>query len=807
MARADRACLPARTILGVAPSSEHAHFPVIARIEPWLRHAVPALLAIFIITIIACVIAISFETRDEAIEDAQTDIELVAGLIARDISLRSQNATSAHLEADQIIRLLPPKALANGRQIHITDAIGQIVLSTTSSAKAQEYQGKKLTDIIGDSQPMTTFGERAGVMSITLADGTKAFATVRHLPVPYGQIAVIQAHKHALKSWRHRLWGEGFLIGAALFVLIGIATAYFLQAARTRSVDDVCNRLRSRIDLALDRGRCGLWDWDIARGRIYWSDSMYALLGRQRVDEFLAFGDINALIHADDGDLFDLANKMAATREGSFEHDFRIQNVAGEWVWMRARAELVIEPHDGSRHLVGIAVDITEQRRFAEQTATADLRLRDAIETISEAFVLWDSENRLVMCNSKFEKMRNLKPEAVKPGRSYEEVMRDASHPIIQNQLLVDECKDTGARTFEAQLIDGRWLQINERRTKDGGYVSVGTDITALKQHEEQLVESGRRLTATVIDLRSSRQTLEAQAQQLAELAEKYLEQKGEAESANRAKAEFLANVSHELRTPLNAIIGFSEMMENGTFGALGSPKYGEYCKDIRQSGQYLLSVIDDILDMSSIEAGRVTLRRQPLAVNQLIQDAASEMEGSINEKGLEIVIEASEEASVPADPRALRRILTHLIQNAVKFTPSGGKISLRTRYTGEGVSFFVEDTGIGIPKTALAKLGRPFEHVEAEFTRTYKGSGLGLAIAKSLAEMHGGSLRIRSQLGVGTIVRVHIPNRDPNVPELNTMMLSAQTDAALELLSKHMNLAPAKINSENSKADCAVAA
>ena len=158
-------------------------------------------------------------------------------------------------------------------------------------------------------------------------------------------------------------------------------------------------------------------------------------------------------------------------------------------------------------------------------------------------------------------------------------------------------------------LNDGRWMHISERRTKDGGYVSVGTDITKIKLHEQKLIEGEKRRMATINDLRKSQQALERQTDELADLAEKYAEEKTRAEEANQAKSKFLANMSHELRTPLNAIIGFSEIMESAMFGPLGAEKYSEYSRDIRESGQYLLDVINDILDMSKIEAGGIHLQ------------------------------------------------------------------------------------------------------------------------------------------------------------------------------------------------------
>jgi two-component system cell cycle sensor histidine kinase PleC len=288
--------------------------------------------------------------------------------------------------------------------------------------------------------------------------------------------------------------------------------------------------------------------------------------------------------------------------------------------------------------------------------------------------------------------------------------------------------------------------------------VSVGTDITALKRHEEKLLDSERRLIATVSDLKKSRQTLETQAQQLADLAERYLDQKAQAESANRAKSEFLANMSHELRTPLNAIIGFAEVMEGGMFGPLGCAKYAEYCNDIRSSGHYLLSVINDILDMSRIEAGRTTLTREPVVLAEVVARARTLVSELARSKGLTLLVEELPGITISADPRALQQILVNLLQNAVKFTGPGGTVALRARRAATGVNIYVEDTGIGIPRDALGKLGRPFEQVETEFNKTYKGSGLGLAIARSLAELHGGNLRIRSHEGVGTIVMVHLP-------------------------------------------------
>jgi two-component system cell cycle sensor histidine kinase PleC len=375
---------------------------------------------------------------------------------------------------------------------------------------------------------------------------------------------------------------------------------------------------------------------------------------------------------------------------------------------------------------------------------------------------VWDAQNRLVLCNSNFQELHNLPDDAIKAGASYESVVAAGRKPVVRSKV-TSEGQSPGARTFEAQLDDGRWLHISERRTKDGGYVSVGTDITNIKRHEEKLMDSEKRLMATVADLRHSQQKLERQAEEVADLAEKYAEEKTRAEEANQAKSKFLANMSHELRTPLNAIIGFSEIMESGMFGPLGSDKYREYCHDIHQSGQYLLDVINDILDMSKIEAGRIRLDAEPIELESFLNDAMRVVSGRANDKRLKLTARIGAGIRLTADHRLLKQIILNLLSNAVKFTPEGGRVTIRARATAGGwVSVSIADTGIGIPEEALARLGRPFEQVESQLTKSHQGSGLGLAIAKSLTELHQGTMRIHSTLGRGTMVLLRLPVTRP---------------------------------------------
>ncbi len=352
---------------------------------------------------------------------------------------------------------------------------------------------------------------------------------------------------------------------------------------------------------------------------------MYDMLGLPQKDELLSFGEVDALVHKDDIDLYELASELADGKLQSIDHAFRMRHAEGRWLWLRVRCELTRQDGELGPHLIGIAVDITEQKNLVERTVAADLRLRDAIETIPEAFVLWDAENRLVLCNSNFQELHQLPNEAVVAGTSYETIVATGRKPLIRATLAHDS-EPRGARTFEAQLEDGRWMHISERRTKDGGYVSVGTDITKdlFKQHEQKLIEGEKRRIATILDLRKSQQALEQQTGELADLAEKYAEEKTRAEEANQAKSRFLANMSHELRTPLNAIIGFSEIMESGSVGPLGAEKYIEYSRDIRKAASIYSTSSSTSSTCPRIKPAEFGLHRKRWSLTSLLADCIS---------------------------------------------------------------------------------------------------------------------------------------------------------------------------------------
>jgi cell cycle sensor histidine kinase DivJ len=237
------------------------------------------------------------------------------------------------------------------------------------------------------------------------------------------------------------------------------------------------------------------------------------------------------------------------------------------------------------------------------------------------------------------------------------------------------------------------------------------------------------------------------------------LKTRDEAESASRAKTQFLANMSHELRTPLNAVIGFSEILSRELFGTLGEARYRDYARLIHESGEHLLHMVNDILDMSKIEAGKFKIVKEPFEVGPLVRSCCDIMRHTAEQRSLSLIVDIEPGIpELPADKRACKQMLLNVISNAIKFTDPGGWIRVSAKAVGRDVVLSVSDNGIGIAEADLPRLGKPFVQANNSYDRSYDGAGLGLSVVKGLAKLHGGKLELTSTLGSGTTASIILP-------------------------------------------------
>ncbi|MEO3429876.1 PAS-domain containing protein [Pelagibius sp. CAU 1746] len=512
---------------------------------------------------------------------------------------------------------------------------------------------------------------------------------------------------------------------------------------------------------------------------------------------------------------------------------------------------------------------IFRERRSELAAAAAQQRLRESIESLAGGFALFDVNEKLVLCNRRYGDLYAGVRDMLVPGMSFEELITAAARSgnipeASENAELwvhkqLQHFRNPG-RPFEVELRDGTWFRVAERRTANGGFVVISTNITELRRRESELRSIGEELrhknvlldaaldnmaqglamfdvnqrmiicnqrfldlynlpanmaqpgtelsdilsyTADMEDLTPEqakilRQRRLATAASPEETtmqdflsngrvinvvhrpmpgggslatyddvtgsysAERQLRiAKEEAELASRAKSDFLANVSHELRTPLNAIIGFSEIIKDQLFGPMGNQRYREYAIDIHDSGTHLLSLINDILDLSKIEAGKFELHEEAINLERATKSCFRIMRDRAEEAG--VVLEHRFPAQVPnlrADPRAVKQILLNLLSNAVKFTDPGGRVLVYSSINQEGgLVLHVEDTGIGIAEADIAKAMAPFGQVDSSLSRKYEGTGLGLPLTRHLVDLHDGNLTLSSNMGQGTHVSICFPH------------------------------------------------
>ncbi len=394
----------------------------------------------------------------------------------------------------------------------------------------------------------------------------------------------------------------------------------------------------------------------------------------------------------------------------------------------------------------GAFINVTDRIQAQHRSRRAEALARAALDAHPGPFAVWDKRKRLTHWNAAFGRVFHLDDSVVQAGASYDFVMAEISKFVRVERPLGD---DANAR--EMLLLSDQWVRLVDRRTASDGLITVGIDISGLKRQEVALQRSERKFKGMVADLERA----EGQAK---ELAEKLAEQKGRAERASQAKGSFLANMSHELRTPLNHINGFSEMMAGEIYGPLGDPRYKEYAEAIHQSGQHLHDMINDILDMSKIEAGKMMLSQRPIDASDAVDAAVRLIRRRAADRQVSLIFDPDDDLpDINGDHRAIKQMALNLIANAIKFTDAGGEVRVSVTAEAEWLVIRVADTGAGIAAEDLPRLGQPFEQVKDE-GRNAGGTGLGLALTKSFAEMHGGRLTIESTLGEGTTVSIFLP-------------------------------------------------
>jgi len=742
--------------------------------DPWMRRLIPLLLVLFLVLIMLVRGLALYEERRALEAGAAAGLQLAASYITGQITTAAEagllpaaagaaakGAPDPQSYLDMMLAQFARSQVLNpAAQIWVLDKNGRpLAASAAARSAGGPAPGEALGSRFAEARPLLILGNAAGVMAVRLGE-TEGLATYAEaLKAPYGVFLFLPAEK-ILEPWRRAVSVTVSLLGSITCLMLVLVYAYFAQGARARAALAATDKIQSRIDTAMLRGRCGLWDWDMARGRIYWSHSMYEMLGYRPCDSLLSISEVASIIDADDLDLFEIAKSAMSGEKEQFDITVPMRHANGRAVWMRIRAQVLggDEPH-----LVGISFDVSEQQELAEKNAAADMRIRDAIENISEAFVLWDADNKLVMSNSKYREYSDLEKQLLqirnrKSDRG-QAALKAFARPAGGAMAGAGADKDT-YYSGEITLSDGRWLKLNSRQTKDGGFVSVGTDISELKEQQRKLENSKEEFIGTIRDLQQSRKEQRKRESEILKLNRSLTVEKKRAEDANLAKSEFLANMSHELRTPLNAVIGFSQMILQNSFGPLGNAHYEEYITDIYNSGRHLLTLINEILDMSKIEAGRFTLDCSSFDCVPVLEEALRAVSVQREEKQISLAVAVEKPLWLEADSRALRQVALNLLSNAVKFTPKGGQIRVRAKAVKGRLLVSIADSGIGIPKAAIAKLGRPFEQVENQFTKTHEGSGLGLAISRSLVEMHRGRLRVFSRENSGTIVAIALPLR-----------------------------------------------
>ncbi len=547
-----------------------------------------------------------------------------------------------------------------------------------------------------------------------------------------------------------------------------------------QKVEILLDRVRQQNDLILNAAGDGIYGLDV-EGRMTFINPAGARLIGWPAEELIGKPQ-HAVLHHTHADGTPYPHEecpiQAALSDGAVHH------VDDEVLWRKDGTSFPVEYvstpiRNEAGEVTGAVVvfkNIAERKRTESELAEKSVVLESTLENMSQGISVYDAELKLVAFNRRFVELFRYPPDFLYIGKPYEDIARFKARRgdygpgdverHVRDRVMI---KRSGVvLRHEFTLPSGTVIAASRETMPDGGSVTTFTDITRPKRAEEALRANRRCLKERLAELQDAKQRSEAQGKRLAALADDLAIARDEAEAANLAKSEFLALMSHELRTPLNAIIGFSEIIKTEMFGPVGTARYRDYAKDVHESGQHLLGLINDILDISKIEAGKLELVEEDVDVTEVINSCLRLVKEPAAKGGVKLITEVPDD--LPAlrfDERKLKQILINLLSNAVKFTPAGGEVTVKAWCKADaGYVFQIIDTGIGIALEDIPKALSPFGQVDSRLDRKYEGTGLGLPLTKSLVELSAGSMDLQSEVGTGTTVTVRFPKERIVMPE-----------------------------------------
>jgi PAS domain S-box-containing protein len=504
----------------------------------------------------------------------------------------------------------------------------------------------------------------------------------------------------------------------------------------------------SRLDLAIRASGIGLWDWDVPSGQTYFTDTFYTMLGYEPGELPMCLDTWKALCHPDDIDhaLADVRRHLSG-ETSAYVNEHRLKRKDGSWQWIRDVGEVVErDEHGAAVRMIGMHIDIQELKEITS-------RLELAQSAANAGVWDWDIEKGTFITNDNYHTMLGEEPPH-----------RELPLDYFTQRLHPDDAPYTLAAVQAAHASDEQEFDVEFRfRCANNAYKWIRSTGRVIERGPG---ERPMRMIGQHIDidsLVSSRRHVE----QLNELLKAQSERAGalaaEARAASAAKSEFLANMSHEIRTPMTAILGYTDLLAEG--GALDPEQRREYIDTIQRNGRHLLSIINDVLDISKIEAGKMSIERIQTRPASIVHEVLSLMRVKAAAKAitLDVAFDSQIPETIESDPVRLRQILMNLVGNAVKFTEVGG-VTLRCAYDGADgkLRFVVDDTGIGMSELQCASAFEAFHQGDSSMTRRFGGSGLGLRISRRLAQLLGGDITVRSRLGEGSTFTATIEVLEP---------------------------------------------